>query len=109
MRRPGFLLICAAALGIASPVRASSPPDPSDGGSIVVEHRFGTTELAETPERIVSVDLQWTDALLAIGVTPVGYLASPEADESGIYPWEAGLLAESTPIEATDALPLEQI
>ena len=40
---------------------------------------------------------------------PVGYLAGPPAGESGVYPWEAGLLAESTPIEATDALPFEQI
>jgi iron complex transport system substrate-binding protein len=109
MKRHGLLLVVTASLAVGSPVRASTPSDPSDVGAIVIEHRFGTTELAETPERVVSVDLQWTDALLAVGVVPVGYLASPEADESGIYPWEAGLLAESTPLEATDALPLEQI
>ena len=34
---------------------------------------------------------------VGLGVPPVGYLASPEAGESGIYPWEAGLLAEIAP------------
>ena len=93
----------------SSPVGASTVPDPADGGPIVIEHRFGETRLDKVPERIVTLDLQWTDVLLSVGIEPVGFLANPYAGEGGIYPWEAEMLDDATPIEATSGLPMEQI
>jgi iron complex transport system substrate-binding protein len=111
MKRLAVFLIGSAAIGslAGTPAGASTVPDPAEGDPIVIEHRFGETELDEVPERIVTLDLQWTDVLLSVGVEPVGYLASPFAGAGGIYPWEAGMLDDATPIEATSGLPMEQI
>ena len=45
--------------------------DPTDG-ALIVEHVYGTTEISEPPERVVSLDWQWTDVLTALGQPPVG-------------------------------------
>lgn len=39
---------------------------------ITVEHELGTLELAATPQRIIGLENSFTDALLQLGVTPVG-------------------------------------
>lgn len=111
MKSVAFFLIGPAVIGSLAgiPAGASTVPDPADDGSIVIEHRFGETALDGVPERIVTIDLQWTDVLLSVGVEPVGYLASPFAGDGGIYPWQAGMLDDATPIEATSGLPMEQI
>lgn len=41
-----------------------------------VEHAMGTTEVPKTPERIVVLTNEGTEALLALGVTPVGAVSS---------------------------------
>ncbi len=43
------------------------------------------------PERIVSLDPSFTDALLAVGVSPVGYVTSDILVPGGILPWQEGL------------------
>lgn len=60
-------------------------------GSQTIEHAFGSTEVAGVPERIVSLDPTFTDALLALGVAPTGYVASDTMVEGGIFPWQTGL------------------
>ncbi|HMJ76034.1 MAG TPA: ABC transporter substrate-binding protein [Iamia sp.] len=74
---------------------------------VTIEHRFGETEITTRPERIVTLDLQWTDVLLTLDAAPVGYLADPAVD--GDHPWQEDRLASSTRLTATTALPLEQI
>jgi iron complex transport system substrate-binding protein len=78
-----------------------------DGGPVEIEHRYGTTEVAVGPERIVSLDVQWTDVLLSLGTTPVGQLDDPTIE--GDLPWRGDRMADATSMEATDALPYEQI
>lgn len=77
--------------------------------SVTIEHADGSTTIDETPERIVTLGLQWTDAVLAFDLEPVGYATDPLAGDSGVYPWNAELLADATGIDVTDGLPLEQI
>ena len=36
-----------------------------------IEHRYGSTEIKEAPQRVVSLGYTDQDALLALGVTPV--------------------------------------
>jgi iron complex transport system substrate-binding protein len=80
------------------------------GGPITIEHSFGSTEIPETPERIVSLNVQWTDVLVSLGVEPVGHAIDPNAGESGLYPWQTDLSDDITPLELSpEALPLEQI
>lgn len=78
-----------------------------DGGTVSIEHTYGTTEVPKDPERIVSLDTQWTDVLLALDDAPVGYIPDPSAPDG--YPWRGDLLADATPIEAVDQLPYEKI
>ncbi|NLD76873.1 MAG: ABC transporter substrate-binding protein [Acidimicrobiales bacterium] len=70
-------------------------------GTVTVEHAFGSTEVVGVPERIVSLDPQFTDALLAVGVAPAAFVSSDTYVEGGIFPWQEGLdigLAEATKI-----------
>ncbi len=78
-----------------------------DGEPLTVEHRFGTTEISERPQRIVSLDWQWTDVLAALGAPPVAHLVDPTV--GGDFPWDEGQLGDSTILEATTTAPVEQI
>ncbi len=104
------LLVAAACGGSDGGSTASSDAAASGSGdfdAITVEHRYGTTEITERPQRIVSLDTQWTDALLALDAPPVGYLADYNVPEG--FPWRGDQLAGSTEMKATDAIPLEQV
>jgi iron complex transport system substrate-binding protein len=46
-----------------------------------VEHAAGTTEITGTPERVVVLDTGELDAVLALGVTPVGAVRTGVSDE----------------------------
>ncbi|MEX5634007.1 ABC transporter substrate-binding protein [Parafrankia sp. FMc2] len=74
---------------------------------VTVEHTYGTTTIESIPKRIVTLDLQWTDVLLAMGVEPVGYTVDPSMPATGV-PWEE-VSASAEKIEATDGLPIEKI
>lgn len=116
------LLVCVAVVGVvvvgcggsesATSSSTTQSRDGSAGGSftaVTVDHVFGATEITERPERIVSLDPQWTDILLAMGVTPVGYVTSPQISASGTFPWQGDRLARSTPITYTDGVPFEAV
>ncbi|MEM9612779.1 MAG: ABC transporter substrate-binding protein [Actinomycetota bacterium] len=78
---------------------------------VVIEHRYGSTTIEGRPERIVSLDLQWTDVLLALDLPMVASSGDPLA-EGGVSPWQADLLDPDTEILNTSFgldLPLEQI
>jgi iron complex transport system substrate-binding protein len=74
---------------------------------VTITHRYGTTEITERPARIVSLDTQWTDVLIALDALPVGYLTDPNVD--GDFPWRGDMLAATAGIEAANTLPYEQI
>ncbi len=51
----------------------ASPTAAADGAfPVSIENRFGTTEIAAEPERVVTVGFNDEDFVLALGVTPVG-------------------------------------
>ncbi|GIG68230.1 ABC transporter substrate-binding protein [Phytomonospora endophytica] len=114
MRRPHRLLLAAfgatsllvttacGAAGQASDEDARKLPAP-----VSVEHRFGTTTLDTVPERIVTIDLQWTDVMLSMGVEPVGYSVDTLMPETGV-PWET-IPEGATALSLTDGVPVEQI
>jgi iron complex transport system substrate-binding protein len=111
----GALVVAIAALAAACggsdrAATTSTAGDSSTAGAsgpVTIEHRYGSTTLDRTPTRIVSLDVQWTDALLALGTPPVGYIADPNVPDG--FPWRGKQLAGSTAMHATDALPYEQI
>lgn len=72
-----------------------------------VSHRYGVTEVKSVPKRIVTVDLQWTDVMLAMGVEPVGYTVDPLMPKAGV-PWQR-LPAKAKRLSVQGGLPIGKI
>ncbi|MBM7704160.1 ABC transporter substrate-binding protein [Metabacillus iocasae] len=62
--------------------------------SYSVEHAMGTTEIPDTPERVVILTNEGTEALLALGVKPVGAVMSWDQD-----PWYEHISADMEGVE----------
>jgi iron complex transport system substrate-binding protein len=108
------VLVClmAAVLGAAALAACGSPDTNSreSGGSVSIKHRFGTTEIKGTPKRVVALDTQWTDVLLAMGVKPVGHAADAKMGPGGRAPWQTALPASSKSFTLDiKGPPLEQV
>lgn len=76
-RRPiavaaSIIAIAALASGCASTPTAQEKESSADGASYTVEHAMGETEFEAVPERIVVLDSPQLDALVALGISPVG-------------------------------------
>jgi iron complex transport system substrate-binding protein len=98
-----LLLVACGDDGATDDAGADEPTD-----TVVIEHAYGTTELDEVPERIVSLNTQWLGALQALDVEPVGYNVDTLAGPDGVFPWEE-VPEGAEAIETSDGLPLEQI
>jgi iron-siderophore transport system substrate-binding protein len=95
-------LFLATALALAACSRSGSGDD-GDAGSdaaaddgapaadafpVTIEHAFGTTEIAEEPERVVTWGWGGADAAIALGVVPVAIpFEDYGGDEDGVLPW----------------------
>lgn len=75
---------------------------------VTIEHAFGETEIDAVPERVVTIDLQWTDIMLAMGVEPVGYTIDPTSTSEGGMPWQE-ISEEAEALSLTDGPPIEEI
>ncbi|MCZ2836596.1 iron-siderophore ABC transporter substrate-binding protein [Modestobacter sp. VKM Ac-2985] len=63
----------------------SSPA--SDAFPVSIENKFGTTEIPEQPERVVTVGFNDQDFVLALGVTPVGVRENLGEYDATQRPW----------------------
>ena len=83
--RPALVTVAAAAVlalaACGSTADAADSASPAE--SRVYENEYGTVELPETIERIVSVDFYTPAALLDLGVTPVGVVNTYFTDTEG--------------------------
>ena len=66
----------------------------SGGNSYTVEHAMGTTEIPDTPKRVVILTNEGTEALLSMGVKPVGAVKSWVGD-----PWYEHISGEMEGVE----------
>ena len=93
------------------PAAASDDTDSAADSAfpVVIEHAFGTTEIPEEPERVVTVGFNDQDFVLALGVTPVGtreYLGF----DYDTRPWaEEALDGEVLPTVGGDEINVEQV
>jgi iron complex transport system substrate-binding protein len=87
---------------------AAGPGGGDDAGSVTIEHRYGTTTFEDVPERIVSLDDQWTDVLVAMD-GPLVAAAESTVVEDGRYPWQDVIPASVEAIPATDQIPYEAV
>jgi iron complex transport system substrate-binding protein len=74
---------------------------------VTVKHQFGETTIDSVPRRIVTIDVQWTDVMLAMGVEPVGYTVDALMPDSTV-PWQK-LPSGAKALELTDGVPVEQV
>jgi iron complex transport system substrate-binding protein len=73
---------------------------------VTIEHEFGETTIEAAPERIVAVGLTEQDALLALGIVPVGTTEWFGEHPGAIWPWaedELEALGGDTPTVVGDA------
>jgi ABC-type Fe3+-hydroxamate transport system substrate-binding protein len=74
----------------------SAGPDGS-GFPVVVEHKFGSTEIPAPPERVVAVGYTDQDTILALGVVPVGVREFLGGYDWRERPWAAEALDGAEP------------
>jgi iron complex transport system substrate-binding protein len=70
---------------------------------VTIEHKYGKTEIAGQPERIVTVGLTDHDALLALGVVPAGTTEWFGKHPSAVWPWAQDKLGGAKPELVGDA------
>lgn len=68
-----------------------------------MEHKYGSTTIEGLPERIVTVGLTEQDALLALGITPVGTTEWFGTYPGAVWPWARDKLGDDTPEVVGDA------
>jgi iron complex transport system substrate-binding protein len=62
---------------------------------VTIEHKFGETTIASQPKRIVVVGLREQDALLALGIVPVGTTEWYGEHPGAIFPWAKAALGDA--------------
>ncbi len=77
-----------------APVAASETTNENAGAAfpVTIEHKYGSTTIAETPERVVTVGLTDHDALIALGIVPVGTTEWFNEYPGALWPWAADKL-----------------
>jgi iron complex transport system substrate-binding protein len=99
-----------AGCGSADDGTTASAPSTAADEVRTVEHAMGTAEVTGTPERVVVLDTGELDAVLALGVTPVGAVRTGVSDELPAYIENAGVDPAAIANVGTIAGPaLEQI
>ncbi|MGY1760914.1 ABC transporter substrate-binding protein [Geodermatophilus sp. SYSU D00779] len=99
-----------AGCGSADEGTTASAPSTAAREVRTVEHAAGTTEITGIPERVVVLDTGELDAVLALGVTPVGAVRTGVSDELPGYIEDAGVDPAAIANVGTIAEPaLEQI
>lgn len=92
---------------VAASPRVSQDP-PSGAFPVTIEHAFGTTEITDEPERVITWGWGSNDAAIALGVVPV---AMPHqaygGDAEGVLPWVRERL-EADGTEIPEILPQTQ-
>ncbi|MEM8978265.1 MAG: ABC transporter substrate-binding protein [Pseudomonadota bacterium] len=75
----------------------------------VLTHRFGTTTVTGTPERVVSLSFIGHDYLLGLGVTPIALRYWYGDGPFGVWPWAAGYLGDAKPDVIYGAIDVEAV
>lgn len=79
---------------------AAPAPPAGDGFPVTIEHKYGRTVIPTEPKRVVTVGFVDHDAVLALGVAPVGVgtdEATSPGQPFGIYPWAQKQLGDAAP------------
>jgi iron complex transport system substrate-binding protein len=76
----------------------SSAPAPARGAfPVTVEHVYGSTEIPAEPKKVVTLGLSDHEAVLALGVKPVGVVDWFKERPFGSFPWQQPLWGDTQP------------
>ncbi|WP_436497814.1 iron-siderophore ABC transporter substrate-binding protein [Actinokineospora sp. HUAS TT18] len=108
------LAVALAGCGKADPAPAGAPAPTSAGAAafpVTVEHKYGSTEIKAEPKKVVTLGLSDQDAVLALGVKPVGAVAWFKEEPFGKWPWVKDLWGAQAPqiVGERDEYNLEKI
>lgn len=122
MLRPSRLAVPLVALALAAGLTAcgSDEPAPQAGAQpsaaadgafpVTLENKFGTTEVAAAPQRVVSVGFNDADFVLALGGTLVGERELLGDYDATTRPWAADVLpAEPVPTVGSNEIDVEAV
>ena len=104
LRRRSFMAAVAVGLALTATACTSSSDDDAAGETITVTDARGDQEVTLRPERIVALDNQWIDSILALDEKPVGYLDNLEVVAGAAPPWHEGRLDGVEELTFTDDL-----
>lgn len=104
-----LLVLVAGCIPVAAPVStAGTGATPSaaaiDAFPVTIEHKFGSTTISGRAERIVTVGLTEQDALLALGIVPVGTTEWFNEYPGALWPWAQALAGDTVPTVVGDAV-----
>lgn len=92
--------LLASACGSSEQAAPGTPP-PSSGQAaafpVRVEHKYGTAEIPKAPTRVVTLGLSDQDAVLALGIRPVGAIDWFGERPYGQWPWTKELWGDKPP------------
>lgn len=97
-----------------APAAAEAAGDDAAAFPVTIEHKYGSTTIEAQPQRIVTVGLIDHDALLALGIVPVGTTEWFGEYPGALWPWAQEKLAElggavPTVVGGSDGINFEQI
>ena len=82
------------------PSEGAAAPSENGGDAafpVEIEHEYGSTTIEELPERVVTVGLTDQDAVLTLGVVPVGITDWFGDHPHAVWPWAQDLLGGAEP------------
>lgn len=86
------LVVAATLAACGTDIEATGGSETSDAKfqPVTIKHAFGTTEITSEPQRVVAWGWGAADAILAVGVVPVGIPQQAYGgDKNGVLPWIA--------------------
>lgn len=104
----GLLTILSACGPGQAPTQQASPTETDTGAAfpVTVEHAYGSTEISEEPERVVSVGYNDQDPIVALGVIPVGVMQWYDNQPTGFF-WAVERYGDTPPENVKGAGRLE--
>ncbi|MFE0649366.1 iron-siderophore ABC transporter substrate-binding protein [Streptomyces sp. NPDC059534] len=95
------LAACGGGSGESAPATPSSAPAPADAAPaafpVTVAHKYGSTTIDKAPKTIVTLGLSDQDAVLALGVKPVGAVDWFKEQPYGKWPWTKDKWGDTKP------------
>ncbi|TWD81899.1 iron complex transport system substrate-binding protein [Kribbella amoyensis] len=108
-----LLALTACGSGESEDTAAQTAPSAEAGAfPVSIQNKFGTAEIKAAPQRVVSVGLVEQDALLALGVTPVGTTEWFGEKPGALFPWAKEKLGDGpvpTVLSDKDGIQFEKI